>query len=102
MNVIFIRRDWGAILMVDQRYGQIRRYVDSLSKWVRTGVQHHNNCTDVFDQLKMFSKDMVEQDQKYKEEMEKLKALEPPPPPTNTKIEHLKSTYMKTGIVTEA
>ena len=28
------RRDWGAILMVDARYGQITRYVESLSKWV--------------------------------------------------------------------
>ena len=36
------RKDWGAILMVDQRYGINRRYVDSLSKWVRNGVTHHN------------------------------------------------------------
>ena len=28
------RKDWGAILMVDARYGQITRYVESLSKWV--------------------------------------------------------------------
>ena len=77
------RRDWGAILMVDQRYGQIRRYVNSLSKWVRNDVQHHSNCNDVFDQLRMFSEEMAELDQKYEVEMEKIKALEPhvPPPP---------------------
>ena len=28
------RKDWGAILMVDARYGQVTRYVESLSKWV--------------------------------------------------------------------
>ena len=35
------RKDWGAILMVDLRYGTIKRYVHSLSKWVRNGVNHH-------------------------------------------------------------
>ena len=34
------RRDWGAILMVDARYGQITRYVESLSKWVNS--RHKN------------------------------------------------------------
>ena len=75
------RRDWGAILMVDARYGQITRYVNSLSKWVRNGVQHHNNSQQVFDQLKMFREDMTELDQEYQAEFERLKALEPPPVP---------------------
>lgn len=33
------RRDWGAILMVDARYGQITRYVESLSKWVNYDIR---------------------------------------------------------------
>ena len=33
------RKDWGAILMVDARYGQITRYVESLSKWVNYDIR---------------------------------------------------------------
>jgi hypothetical protein len=58
------------------RYGMIKRYVDSLSKWVRNGVQHHNHASDVFDQLALFRQDMSELDEQLKAEM----ALNPPPP----------------------
>lgn len=66
------RKDWGAILMVDSRYSNIQRYVESLSKWVRNGVHHHHNCKDVLEELTHFSKEMEEMDQQYKEEMKKL------------------------------
>ena len=35
------RRDWGAILMVDDRYQRNQRYISGLSKWVRAGVVHY-------------------------------------------------------------
>ena len=57
--------------MVDQRYCTNKGYVNSLSKWVRTGVQHNNNCSDVMDQLTTFQEDMVEMDLKHKEEIAK-------------------------------
>lgn len=66
------RRDWGAILMVDQRYGMINRYVGSLSKWVRSGVCHYNNCQNVLDQLQNFSQEMTLLDEEFK--------LKSPPP----------------------
>ena len=40
------RKDWGAILMVDARYGQITRYVESLSKWVNS--RHKNFLKNYF------------------------------------------------------
>ena len=72
------RKDWGAILMVDQRYAMNRRYVDSLSKWVRNGVTHYNNCQDVLTQLTQFRQDMRGLDQEYLEERAKKKIMEPP------------------------
>ena len=56
------RKDWGAILMVDLRYGTNKRYVDSLSKWVRNGVNHHNNYQDVLNELSVFKTEMAELD----------------------------------------
>ena len=58
------RKDWGAILMVDLRYGTIKRYVNSLSKWVRNGVNHHNNYHDVLNELSVFKTEMAELDYK--------------------------------------
>ena len=55
--------------MVDQRYSSIKRYVDSLSKWVRTGVQHNRNCQDVMAQLSFFQEEMNEMDRNHKDEI---------------------------------
>ena len=52
------RRDWGAILMVDDRYGRNPRYVNSLSKWVRGRVVHYSNTNTVLDSLQTFTKEM--------------------------------------------
>ena len=81
------RNDWGAILMVDQRYGFNPRYVNSLSKWVRNGVRHHNNCENVLFELNDFCQEMGERDEKLREEMAKLKAFQPPLPKTEPKVE---------------
>merc|ERR1719420_2472523 len=53
------RRDWGAILMVDDRYQKNQSYLQSLSKWVRSGVRHYSNCQLIFDDLKNFNMEMV-------------------------------------------
>jgi len=52
------RMDWGAILMVDDRYGRNPRYVNSLSKWVRGRVVHYTNPNIVMDSLQTFTKEM--------------------------------------------
>jgi len=52
------KKDWGAILMVDDRYRKNPRYVNSLSKWVRGKVVHYNNCNMMLNSLKTFSADM--------------------------------------------
>ena len=63
------RRDWGAILMVDDRYQKNPNYLQSLSKWVRSGVSHYSNCRLMFEDLKSFNAEMVACDEEYKREM---------------------------------
>merc|ERR1719430_630206 len=48
------RTDWGAILMVDDRYAKNQRYINSLSKWVRSDVIHHSNFSQMLSQLEPF------------------------------------------------
>ena len=38
------KNDWGAILMVDERYSRNQDYVNSLSKGVKGNVVHYHNC----------------------------------------------------------
>jgi len=52
------RQDWGAILMVDDRYGRNPRYVNSLSKWVRHRVQHFPATAALLQSLRTFATDM--------------------------------------------
>merc|ERR550519_2635567 len=52
------RQDWGAILMVDDRYGRNPRYVNSLSKWVRHRVQHFPGTAALLQSLRTFATDM--------------------------------------------
>ena len=62
------RRDWGAILMVDDRYQKNQSYLQSLSKWVRSGVSHYSNCQLMFDDLKSFNAEMVAWGEKIRAE----------------------------------
>merc|ERR1712240_264875 len=61
------KKDWGAILMVDDRYGKNPRYVNSLSKWVRGRVKHFTNSGIMMDPLKTFTNDMKHMDQEEPE-----------------------------------
>ena len=54
------KNDWGAILMVDDRYAKNPRYVQSLSKWVRGRVINHRNCDSMLQSLSQFTHDMKE------------------------------------------
>ena len=61
-----ILADWGAILMVDDRYSKNQRYINSLSKWVRSDVIHHSNFNLMLTKLEPFVKDMIIQDEENK------------------------------------
>jgi len=52
------KKDWGAILMVDGRYSNNPRYVNSLSKWVRGKVVHYDSSNNMINTLRTFSSDM--------------------------------------------
>ena len=48
------RDDWGAIIMVDDRYAQRPKYVAGLSKWVRSSVVHFSDCNQMTNRLEEF------------------------------------------------
>ena len=73
------KMDWGAIVMVDDRYAKNQKYISSLSKWVRSDVIHYSNCNLMLSKLGPFVDGMVaidlENKTKYEEE-ERQKMLE--------------------------
>ena len=72
------RRDWGAILMADDRYQSGGgRYTGGLSKWVRAGVQHYSRFSEMSESLGRFREDMAAMEQENNAAAEE----EPPPPP---------------------
>ncbi|XP_071742966.1 Fanconi anemia group J protein homolog [Lepeophtheirus salmonis] len=68
------RYDWGAIIMVDDRYAKKRKYIDGLSKWVRSRVSFFNNFDKLLTQLKDFNIEMRtwEKDLKQQQQIEFL------------------------------
>jgi Fanconi anemia group J protein len=52
------KEDWGAILMVDDRYKKTPRYVQSLSKWVRGKAVDYDRCPAMLESLGQFAADM--------------------------------------------
>merc|ERR1719370_924338 len=67
--------DWGAILMVDERYRGNPKYVSSLSKWVRGKLRHFDDCHQMLEDLGQFTTDMKDfMEDRRKENEEKLAA----------------------------
>ena len=52
------KNDWGAIILVDERYGNQGSYVNSLSKWVRKNVIKYSGCNEMLASLQNFSNGM--------------------------------------------
>ncbi|XP_004591250.2 Fanconi anemia group J protein [Ochotona princeps] len=51
------RNDWGALILVDDRFGNNpNRYISGLSKWVRQQIQHHSTFESALESLAQFSK----------------------------------------------
>ncbi|KAJ8312439.1 hypothetical protein KUTeg_009812 [Tegillarca granosa] len=51
------RKDWGALILVDERFVRNDKYTKGLSKWVRNKVQHFNNFNLSMDSLVTFTKE---------------------------------------------
>ncbi|KAK2847523.1 hypothetical protein Q5P01_010522 [Channa striata] len=52
------RNDWGALILVDDRYGNNpNKYITGLSKWVRQLVQHHSTFNNAMQSLVAFSQE---------------------------------------------
>ncbi|XP_077996428.1 Fanconi anemia group J protein homolog [Glandiceps talaboti] len=50
------RQDWGALILVDERFGKNpTRYIKGLSKWVRHQVKHYYRCNDAMSSLTSFA-----------------------------------------------
>uniref|UniRef100_A0AAQ4PJC3 DNA 5'-3' helicase n=1 Tax=Gasterosteus aculeatus aculeatus TaxID=481459 RepID=A0AAQ4PJC3_GASAC len=49
------KNDWGALILVDERYGKSNKYITGLSKWVRQLVQHHHTFNNAMRSLVAFS-----------------------------------------------
>eukprot|EP00092_Neocalanus_flemingeri_P038788 GFUD01042231.1.p1 GENE.GFUD01042231.1~~GFUD01042231.1.p1 ORF type:complete len:1506 (+),score=423.98 GFUD01042231.1:334-4518(+) len=76
------KKDWGAILMVDDRYGSNPRYVNSLSKWVRGKViNYNNNCGHMLQTLKTFAADMKHLDAENSSDVVDAFTAQPKDPP---------------------
>ncbi|XP_041436852.1 BRCA1 interacting helicase 1 L homeolog isoform X2 [Xenopus laevis] len=50
------KNDWGALILVDDRFRSNPKYITGLSKWVRQLVQHHSTFNGALESLTEFSK----------------------------------------------
>lgn len=51
------KNDWGALILVDDRFGNNpSRYISGLPKWVRQQIQHHSTFESALESLAEFSK----------------------------------------------
>ncbi|XP_067328247.1 Fanconi anemia group J protein [Anolis sagrei] len=51
------RSDWGALILVDDRFGRNpNKYIAGLSKWIRQQIQHHENFDRALGSLDTFAK----------------------------------------------
>jgi hypothetical protein len=56
------KADWGAILLVDDRFAKTPRYVNQLSKWVRSSIRHFKDFEAMTNSLKEFADNFVAED----------------------------------------
>ncbi|XP_021950240.1 Fanconi anemia group J protein homolog [Folsomia candida] len=53
------RQDWGAILLVDDRYIKNPRYIQSLSRWIRSSVQNFTTFFPLKNNMECFRDEML-------------------------------------------
>nr|XP_054773588.1 Fanconi anemia group J protein homolog [Lytechinus pictus] len=50
------KKDWGAILLIDERFSRNpKKYISGISKWVRGKVNHHSQARDALTSLSEFA-----------------------------------------------
>ncbi|EDV21730.1 uncharacterized protein TRIADDRAFT_30066 [Trichoplax adhaerens] len=54
------RNDWGALLLLDDRFGKSTKYTAGLAKWVRQRVQHFSLASDTLATLSSFVSGRIE------------------------------------------
>jgi Fanconi anemia group J protein len=54
--------DWGAILLVDDRFAKTPRYVNQLSKWARASIRHYDYFAPMLHYLNEFTSELVKED----------------------------------------
>ena len=60
MSIFYFRNDWGAIILVDERFSKNpTRYTRGLSKWVRGRVEFYPNFAQAEDSLETFTESMI-------------------------------------------
>ncbi|XP_069948696.1 Fanconi anemia group J protein homolog isoform X4 [Cherax quadricarinatus] len=72
------RYDWGALILVDERYQQgslasglqQNRYTRGLSKWVRNKIVHHQNFSFALSDLHKFAEGMIKQPPRQPESLD--------------------------------
>jgi len=48
-------QDWGAIVLIDERFNKSPRYINGISKWVRKRITQYNNFSAAMSSLKEFA-----------------------------------------------
>jgi len=71
------KADWGAILLVDDRFSKIPRYVNGLSKWVRSSICHYNSFNPMIFKLKEFTENFVAEDAEIYSQQMSQSAIKP-------------------------
>ncbi|KAM8976031.1 Fanconi anemia group J protein [Pelodytes ibericus] len=56
------KNDWGALILVDDRFRNNPKYITGLSKWVRQLVQHHSTFNNALESLIDFSKNQQQRE----------------------------------------
>ncbi|KAG8224961.1 hypothetical protein J437_LFUL006652 [Ladona fulva] len=48
------RNDWGAIILIDDRFSKNKRFVQGLSKWIKNMLNHYPTWKNMYDGLNQF------------------------------------------------
>ncbi|KAG8451681.1 hypothetical protein GDO86_003752 [Hymenochirus boettgeri] len=59
------KNDWGALILVDDRFRNNPKYITGLSKWVRQLVQHHSTFNGALNSLTEFCKNQHQRIQSF-------------------------------------
>ncbi|XP_071992545.1 Fanconi anemia group J protein isoform X2 [Engystomops pustulosus] len=89
------KNDWGALILVDDRFRSNPKYITGLSKWVRQLVQHHSTFSNALESLVAFSKHQQEQTQ---ESAVVVEDTYPSEPSVSTKDSTISSSLLEISV----